>query len=169
VTAYFGTENLIKPGADKHLNAFQRTQADMVLGGGLHLVGRAEVSKQTDGGNATTPSDFTTLELYGGAYRPVLPNVAIAGLYGYTLPLEGGQAILTKYPQTYSGGLMLGDARSRAWLLLTVGHHDAAGPGTHLIFAGSWPLKDSTFAVADGAIGGGQPFVRAGIAVRVGQ
>lgn len=168
---YSGTESLVRRGEDRKLIVFARAQVLASLPAGLQAFVRIEGSAIGAGAAApelADPTTFSTLELYGGAYRQIAGPLSLAGLYGYTVPIEDGVAAAVAYPKTFGAGVMLGDPRAGRWLLLTYGKHDAAGAGGWTLFAGQLPIDGRISAVADGAIGGGAGgFVRFGVVVKV--
>jgi opacity protein-like surface antigen len=132
-SSWTGAGTIRTEGGDVKPMLSARFAVNVALPLGIHVVGRAEAARQQDGGavdvDFTDPSTFDTLELYGGAYREVVPGIGIAGIYGLAVPFEGGKAkVLERYPQTLFGGARYGTAGG-ILIYAGVGRHDAAGPG----------------------------------------
>lgn len=165
VTAYSGTETLYKPGKDRYVNAFERIQVDASGPLGVHLIGRAELGAQPE-----NKDSYVSAEFYVGAYHPIANSVALAGLYGYILPIGAGPGDTKpeNNSEVFAGGLMLGRPRSRAWMFVGVGKHGSTQPGTRLILSGQLPLKGNVFAVGEAVLRGPAPMASTGIAFRFG-
>jgi hypothetical protein len=173
VSASAGTEMLLRSEAPKKFYSFARVQTNIPVitciqcKPSFHLFARVDKSVLTDERPDILQAgrvQFDTLEVYGGAYRKLLGQVHAAGMYGYLVPLQPSKASET-YPETYGGGVFVGDPASGRWLLLAAGRHDSAGPGAKFMFAGQVPIDGRLTLVADGVMPKG--FVRAGVALAV--
>ncbi len=170
--SYSWSQSLFKAGSDKKLILGSRIDAEVDLFAGVHLFGRLDASAMQDGGavnvQISDPETFSTLEGYACLWRDVYGPIALAGVYGLAVPIEGGKAaVLERYPQTLGFGVLVGDGSGDLWALVALGRHDAAGSGLKLLITTQIPMVDRTSIVADAAIGGPGTFARVGLAVRL--
>jgi len=165
---YTGSQRLFKPGSDATALAFSRLYADAAVVKSGRAYAWVQASKTFDGGanpDLTDPHSWENAEVYLGYRHGGL--VSGTAFFGYSVPIEKGVVAAARFPRVYGAGAIVGDSRQR-YLMVAVGQHEASGSGVKTLFMGSWPVKGAVCAVVDGAVGGDKSFVRAGLAVRVG-
>jgi hypothetical protein len=124
------TGSLVKPGADRLAIFGARVSATCEGPLGLVAFGRADGTAIGDGGaaaaGATDIASFTSLEAYVGATRAIGFGAGPAVVFGFTVPLEGGEArLIESSPRSaLIGGMARG---SWGWAFAGGGFHEAAG------------------------------------------
>lgn len=135
--------------------------------GRLVLAGRVDVSALAGVFDGLDPATYKTVEAYATAAWELRRGggLSLAGVYGFTAPLQAEPGLVNPNKATLGGGLRW-RVGPTGFAYVLAGRHEAAGEGFHLMGTLQAPVGEHFAIVMDGVSGRGR-FLRGGVAVKV--